>query len=216
MSGLPIPATLLAVVFLMSQDRLLQEAIRSVHAPLFHLAMEGATLSADFRLLFILFGLLWVGGDLTGRKIPKGTEADPHPIARSIVWVGKWATIALLATRVVVEVAKALIGRARPYTLDPGPGPDNHGPLFFGPVLGRDFASFPSGHATSAAAVAVVLVAAFPKARLPICVWVVLVCLSRVALNEHFSSDVAAGAILGYCLARSLMDAAHDRALRTP
>jgi membrane-associated phospholipid phosphatase len=207
------------VVFLMSQDRLLQETIRLIHDPRFHVMMEGATLSADFRLLFILFGFLWVGGTLARRK--KAFETNPRSII-PIVWIGKWGIIVLFVTRVVVEIAKALIGRARPYMIDPGPGPgpgpgmENHGPLFFGPVLGRDFASFPSGHATSAAAVAVVLAWAFPKARYPLCLWVALVCLSRVALNDHFVSDVAAGAILGYCLARSLMGAVHGSAVHPP
>ncbi len=201
-----IPATLLTVVFLMSQDRLLQEVIRSIHAPFFRMAMEGATLSADSRLLFIFFGLMWVGFDLA--KPPRKVSETASPsiftsVTPTAAWVGKWAVIALLTTRVVVEIAKALIGRERPYLIDPTVG--HYGPQFFGPILGRDFASFPSGHATSAAAIAVVLASAFPKRRYLPYLWTALVCLSRVALNEHFVSDVVAGAILGSSLTLTLM-----------
>jgi len=193
-----IPATFLAIVFLMSQDHLLQETIRSIRSPLWTITMKGATLSGDFRLLLVVFGLLWVGGDL----LPRRGSVQTAPAHNTLSWMGKWGMIGLFLTRVVVEISKALIGRERPYMIAPGIG--DRGPLFFGPILDRDFASFPSGHAASTAVVAGLLSVAFPAAQPPLFFWTVLVGLSRVALNEHFVSDVVAGTILGYCMALTL------------
>lgn len=70
------------------------------------------------------------------------------------------------------------------------------------------WASFPSGHATTAMAVAVALALLFPRAR-----WIFLclgfwVAMSRVFVRAHYPSDVLAGCLLGalaaWLLARAL------------
>lgn len=61
-----------------------------------------------------------------------------------------------------------------------------------------DRCSFPSGHATRVAALAAALSPWLPlPGQIFFTVWVVAVCLSRVALGLHFLSDVLGGALLG-------------------
>ena len=94
-----------------------------------------------------------------------------------------------IASGVVAPISKFAVGRARP---NAGEGPDH-----FAPFSGD--ASFPSGHATQAFAVASVIAA--HDGRL----WVSVVSyglagsvgLARVYQDAHWTSDVLAGAILG-------------------
>jgi len=58
--------------------------------------------------------------------------------------------------------------------------------------------SFPSGHATLAVGVAVVMAQTDKKRRVLYYISAFLICLSRIYLQCHFVSDVAAGALLGY------------------
>ncbi len=91
------------------------------------------------------------------------------------------------------QVVKNVSCRARPSALDAG--------AFFAifPCFPASYAvaSFPSGHATTAFAAAVVLALWFPWGAAPFMGLAVLVACSRVMLGAHFPSDVLAGAILG-------------------
>ena len=57
--------------------------------------------------------------------------------------------------------------------------------------------SFPSSHTTSAAAVAVVLAAHYPRARVPVALFVLTMALARVHNGMHYPTDVLSGALLG-------------------
>ena len=59
------------------------------------------------------------------------------------------------------------------------------------------YASFPSGHATTAFAALVAIGAIFPQARALMWIYAVLIALSRVMITAHHPSDVIAGAIVG-------------------
>ncbi|HSB79589.1 MAG TPA: phosphatase PAP2 family protein [Candidatus Methylomirabilis sp.] len=59
------------------------------------------------------------------------------------------------------------------------------------------YASFPSGHATTAFATALILSFWYPRYTSLFLTLAVLVGLSRVVLGAHFPSDVLAGAVLG-------------------
>jgi len=67
---------------------------------------------------------------------------------------------------------------------------------------GRWNSSFPSGHATSAYAMASVWGAAYPSAKLPLYLIAALIAYSRVYNGRHYPMDVLAGAGIGYLCGR--------------
>jgi undecaprenyl-diphosphatase len=91
----------------------------------------------------------------------------------------------------VVTIAKRIIGRARPVAA----GEDVFLYKLF--LWRADYASFPSGHATTAFAAAVALGVLWPRLRPLFWTYAVVVALSRVMVTAHHPSDVVAGAIAG-------------------
>jgi undecaprenyl-diphosphatase len=60
-----------------------------------------------------------------------------------------------------------------------------------------EYASMPSGHATTAASAALAIGAVWPQARGVLWFYVLAIMLSRVAVLAHHPSDVVAGALVG-------------------
>ena len=137
---------------------------------------------------FIIGGTLYTVGRLAGNE--KMADLGWH--GTEAVFVGTGAYM----------LGKGLFGRARPETTDAKDARSYH--------LGRGFkggpyASFPSGHTTTAFAAASAVTAEtsrwWPKST-----WIIgpamyggatLVGLSRMYHNKHWASDVAMGALLG-------------------
>ena len=111
---------------------------------------------------------------------------QPGPLARRARAVGVVAAAALLGS-LVATVIKLLVDRVRP------PSVLEMEALVVLPTT----ASFPSGHATTAAAAATALALLVPRWRALACVLAVLVGVSRVLLGVHFVGDVLAGLALG-------------------
>lgn len=88
-------------------------------------------------------------------------------------------------------IIKRLIGRARPFVA----GTDVWAYEPF--TWHARYASFPSGHATTAFAALIAIGAIFPQARALMWIYAVLMALSRVIITAHHPSDVIAGAIVG-------------------
>jgi membrane-associated phospholipid phosphatase len=87
---------------------------------------------------------------------------------------------------------KRLIGRARPYV---GHTDD---PFAYIPFIWRaEYASMPSGHATTAAAAAIAIGAVWPRLRGVVWVYALIILATRVIIAVHHPSDVIAGALLG-------------------
>jgi undecaprenyl-diphosphatase len=92
----------------------------------------------------------------------------------------------------IVSIVKRLIGRSRPFV---GGSAD---PFLFAPFGWRvEYASLPSGHATTAFAVAVAFGAIWPRARPLLWAYAVIIAVSRVVVTAHHPSDVLAGALVG-------------------
>lgn len=92
----------------------------------------------------------------------------------------------------VVAIVKRMIGRARPYVTQ-AVEPYSYAPF----VWKSAYASLPSGHATNAFAATIAIGALWPKARIPMWIYAVVIAVSRVMVTAHFPSDVIAGAFVG-------------------
>jgi membrane-associated phospholipid phosphatase len=89
----------------------------------------------------------------------------------------------------VSTVVKRWIGRVRPSAA---------GPFAYEPFSWRpDYASFPSGHATTAFAALVAFGVIFPRIRPVLWVYALLIAATRVMVSAHYPSDVIAGAAFG-------------------
>jgi undecaprenyl-diphosphatase len=92
----------------------------------------------------------------------------------------------------VATLAKRAIGRGRPDHFE------QYGLLSFQPSwLDWTFQSFPSGHATTAFALAAVLGFVAPRWFYPALAFAAAIGVSRVAVGAHYTTDVVGGAILG-------------------
>ena len=104
-----------------------------------------------------------------------------------------------LTTGIIVRGLKSVVGRARPWT-----GESSHS---FHPFSTRSsFASFPSGHASSAFAVGTVIADQSKQAYIDILAYslATLVAISRVHIDKHWASDILVGSAIGYFVAKKI------------
>jgi undecaprenyl-diphosphatase len=100
-----------------------------------------------------------------------------------------FAFIAVGLPGLISTIVKRWIGRVRP---------SDAGPLAYEPFSWRpDYASFPSGHATTAFAALVAIGMMYPRLRPALWLYAVGVAVSRVMVSAHYPSDVIAGAVFG-------------------
>jgi membrane-associated phospholipid phosphatase len=98
---------------------------------------------------------------------------------------------AVLMSTLITEVIKWCVGRGRPFV-------GSEGVFHFSHFAGTPaYASFPSGHATCAFALAFAVSALWPKARMAMLVYALVICATRLVLLAHHPSDVVAGALVG-------------------
>jgi membrane-associated phospholipid phosphatase len=120
---------------------------------------------------------------------------------------GIMAADAILQAFLVDNVLKGLTGRQRPFVAE---GEDHwSGPATFFKRFekaGSDlYGSFPSGHSAAAFSLATVVAMQYSRhAWVPVVAYTLAagVGLSRMALDKHWASDVAIGAVLGHLIAR--------------
>jgi undecaprenyl-diphosphatase len=97
--------------------------------------------------------------------------------------------LAIALPSLFVTIVKRWIGRVRP---------SDHGPFAYLPWSWEPaYASMPSGHGTTAVAAAIAIGALWPKARVPMWIYATIICLSRVIIQAHYTSDVIAAGFVG-------------------
>jgi len=111
--------------------------------------------------------------------------------ARLVAGQAGFVFAAVAFAGIATDVIKPLVGRMRPSILF------DTGEYGFVPLsLDSTLRSFPSGHATTAFALALALSALFPRQRLAWLTLGALVAASRFAINAHFFGDVVGGALV--------------------
>jgi membrane-associated phospholipid phosphatase len=99
---------------------------------------------------------------------------------------------AVALSSLITEVLKYSIGRGRPFV--GGEANAFHFSHFAGNPA---YYSFPSGHATTAFALALAVSAVWPQARVAMAVYALIIAATRLVLLAHHPSDVVAGAMVG-------------------
>lgn len=99
---------------------------------------------------------------------------------------------AVLVPAFVGEVLKWVVGRGRPFV-----GGEANAFNFQHFIGGEAYASFPSGHANTAFALAFAVSALWPQARFVMLAYALVICATRLVLLAHHPSDVVGGAMVG-------------------
>jgi membrane-associated phospholipid phosphatase len=99
---------------------------------------------------------------------------------------------AVLVPVLAGEIVKWIVGRGRPFA-DGGANAFN-----FVHFAGTEaYASFPSGHAIASFALYFAVTAVWPRVRVAMIVYALLIAATRLVLLAHHPSDVLAGALIG-------------------
>jgi membrane-associated phospholipid phosphatase len=119
------------------------------------------------------------------------TRFSQAMLAAVMVRVG-FLFLAIGVPGLFVTTVKRMIGRARPLATG------HIDPFAFAPFIWRaDYASLPSGHATTAFSVLVAFGTLWPRARTALLLYALAIAASRVMVMAHYPSDVLAGAVVG-------------------
>ncbi|MEA2836119.1 MAG: hypothetical protein QOD89_669 [Bradyrhizobium sp.] len=100
--------------------------------------------------------------------------------------------LAVLLPVLTGEILKEVVGRGRPFV-----GGEANAFNFSHFSGSEAYASFPSGHATTAFALAFAVSALWPHLRGVMLIYAVMIGATRLVLLAHHPSDVVAGALLG-------------------
>ncbi len=183
-------------------------------APLSRIARDS---DPDLRSLFRFFTdlaksdwMLIASGGLGFVLIPIAAHVNRRRSAVAAAWIGlcAFAFAAIAGSGIAVNLFKIVFGRGRPKTMD------TEGPFAALPfTIDPTYASFPSGHATTAFAFAAVLSLVLPRARMGFLALAAVLSFSRVVVGAHYPSDVLAGAFLGIGFTYALAAGFHRRGL---
>jgi membrane-associated phospholipid phosphatase len=125
------------------------------------------------------------------RRIPERQRREWRYVGRVLGFFFVCVALSGIAT----DILKPMIGRARPVALL-REGLYGFQPFSL-PTAHDVFNSMPSGHTTTAFAVAFALMALQPRYARWLIAFAVAIGLSRIMVNAHYLSDVLAGAVVG-------------------
>ena len=121
------------------------------------------------------------GGWFATFVVPLGTAAILLALRRP--WGALFALCASAGSALIVQVLKAMFGRARPEDM----------------IVVSDHGSYPSGHTANAATLAVIAVVIVPRLWVAIvgAAWVFAMAFSRTQVHAHWFSDTVGGTLAG-------------------
>lgn len=172
-------------IFLFVLDREIQDWFQENDSSASREASHFFSNWGDGLTLGALIGALYASGEFFERDGLRKT---------ALMSLESWA-----ATGALVMGLKLIIGRARPYASE---SESSFHPFSFS----SRYYSFPSGHASSAFAVATVIADQTDELAVDLLAYSVaaLAAVSRVHDNKHWVSDVFAGSALGYFIGKKI------------
>jgi len=186
-------STVLGAGFLLySVDQDIYQWIEDYSSPSAEDISKFITNFGDGRFLAGLITGLYISGEISDNNSLRKT---------ALLSLESWLT-----TGVIVTSLKFVTGRARPWTGESSQS--------FHPFSTKSrFSSFPSGHASSAFAVATVVADQSKKAYIDILAYslATLVAVSRVHIDKHWASDVLVGSSIGYFVAKKISSLDRNR-----
>lgn len=132
---------------------------------------------------FVLIAVLLIAPALQGR---------PHALLIGFGRRVQFLFLAVLLPVLAGEIVKGTVGRGRPF-VGGSANPFNYSHF----AWTEAYASFPSGHAVAAFALAFAVSAVWPRLRAVMWIYAITIALTRLVLLAHHPSDVVAGALLG-------------------
>jgi membrane-associated phospholipid phosphatase len=123
------------------------------------------------------------------------SRALAHPsrlVLASVAVRLEFLFVAIAAPSLFTTIVKRLIGRARPLVSG-----QTDSFLYMPFVWRPDYASLPSGHATTAFAAAIAIGLLWPRLRPIVWAYALIIAVSRGVVFAHHPSDVIAGALVG-------------------
>ena len=124
-----------------------------------------------------------------------------------VPWALLFVGLSHVTARFVADILKPPFSRLRPYE---ALGTDGWHDTWFAAVGN----SFPSGHAVHFWSLFFALAVLFPRYRVPLAVLPVLVSAARIAVNDHYLSDVIASAALAAFVTLAYAVAVLERGLK--
>lgn len=135
------------------------------------------------------FGIVLLG--LAAALSPRLSKTSQSVLAALAVRFG-FLFVAIGLPGLFATIIKRLIGRARPYV------GDHDNPFAYMPFIWHpEYASMPSGHATTATAAAIAIGAVWPRLRPVMWLYALIIMASRILIFVHHPSDVLGGAAVG-------------------
>ncbi|MBV9567916.1 MAG: glycosyltransferase [Hyphomicrobiales bacterium] len=194
-----IGALTAAIVFILAcallLDKPIAAAMRYLPLPMTSFFHAITTLGEGWvwMLPFALAGLAFAWASCAVRS--RRSRARLVVLAERAFFMFSAVAVPSLATTIL----KHGVGRFRPRYFE------SLGIFHFEPFsLAASKASFPSGHATTVAALIIAVTAVAPRWKFAVMMLALFVFFSRIAVEAHYASDVLAGAFIGIAGARAM------------